>query len=195
MEMLVSMTILAVMTTYATANFRSGQRSDELRIAINQTISVVRRVQTMAISGQTVPICAGGTRSGLLCKTYTNAECGSGGTCGRTVPRAYGIRFSTGATKNQVATVFADLETGNHNVFDNGEDLSTEELAPKGIVTVSAVSPNTGGNLDIVYEPPKPRVWINGSTNVASATVQLRHTITGLTKTLQVNSVSGRIGE
>jgi len=193
-ELLISISILGVVTSFATANFRAGNRGEELRTASNLTIASIRRVQTMALAGQTQPLCAGGAMAGRLCLTRTDAECGAGSICALTVPRAYGIRYSTVPGENMTVTTFVDLEPSNKR-YDAGEALRTEPIAPGAVIEAAAVTPTDAGALDIVFEPPKPRVWFNGSSSVAAATLQLQHSLSGLTKTLNINAVSGRIGE
>jgi len=51
-ELLVAMGIFIVITSMVVANFRTGSRSDELKIAAEALVSNLRKAQNMALAGQ-----------------------------------------------------------------------------------------------------------------------------------------------
>lgn len=189
-EMLISLSIFAVVTAFVTANFRAGRQSDEIRMSTQLLATSIRRAQTMAISGQTSPYCQGGTNDKKVCLTGTDAECG-GGTCIRDIPRGYGIRLTTVAPDNRKAILFADID--GDRAYDVGEALRQDNVTPGVFVGVSALNPVSSNALDIVFEPPKPKVWFNNSAAAPIATVTLSHATTGRTKNVTINLISGQI--
>ncbi|MFH0854315.1 MAG: prepilin-type N-terminal cleavage/methylation domain-containing protein [bacterium] len=59
-EMLVSISVLAIMTVFAVSNFRAGEKKIQLNMAANVLISDIRKVQNMVLNGaewdgQTMP--------------------------------------------------------------------------------------------------------------------------------------------
>lgn len=189
-EMLISLAIFAVITAFVTANFRTGRQSDEIRLGSQLLSTAIRRAQTMAISGQTVPLCQGGTNDKKVCISGTDAECG-GGVCVRDVPRGYGIRLTSVSPASRRIITFADGD--NDRAYDVGEELRNDPVSPGPFVEVTALDPVAGGVLDIIFEPPKPKVWYNGSDSQAIATMTVAHTTTGASRTVTINAISGQI--
>lgn len=190
-EMLISLSIFAVVTAFVTANFRAGRQSDELRLSTQLLATAIRRAQTMAISGQTVPFCQGGTNDKGICPGGTDPECG-GGTCVRDVPRGYGVHLTTVGAGASKAVLFAD--TDGDKTFSVRETVRTDAITPGPFVVASALNPMSAGNaLDILFEPPKPKLWFNASQAIGIATVTLRHTTSSRTKNVTVNLISGQI--
>lgn len=189
-EMLISLSIFAVITAFVTANFRAGRQSDELRQSTQLLATAIRRAQTMAISGQTVPYCQGGTNDKKVCPNGTSAECG-GGTCVRDLPKGYGIRLTTVAATASKVVLFADID--GDLAYDAGEEIRVDSVTPGPFVSVTSLNPVSSNVLDIVFVPPQPKVWFNGSTASAVASVTLTHRTTGLTKSVSVNQITGQI--
>lgn len=190
-EMLISLSIFAVVTAFVTANFRAGRQSDELRLSTQLVATAIRRAQTMAISGQTVPICQGGSNDKGICPGGTNPECG-GGTCVSDVPKGYGIHLTTSGAGASKAVLFAD--TDGDKAFSARETVRTDSITPGPFVVAFGLNPMSAGSaLDIVFEPPKPKVWFNGSAAVGIATITLKHTVSGNTKNVSVNLISGQV--
>ncbi len=189
-EMLVSLAIFGIITAFVTANFRAGRQSDELRIGSQLLATSIRRAQTMALAGQQTFMCSGGTRDKLTCPSGQDADCG-GGLCIRTVPNGYGVHLTTASGASAKVIVFAD---GNGNrAYDPGEEVRTDLISPGVFVVVQSLDPVSGGALDIVFDPPKPTVWYNGSNAQPIATVVIQHTISTKTKTVTVNAISGQV--
>ncbi|KPJ85501.1 hypothetical protein AMJ57_02870 [Parcubacteria bacterium SG8_24] len=189
-EMLVSMAIFSVITAFAVANFRAGQQGDELRISTQLVASTIRHAQTLAMAGQTLHYCHGGSTEGRLCPSGEDAEC-SGGSCIRDLPLGYGVRLSTDVTGRRVAIVFADTD-GNH-ALDAGEELRRDSVSSGPFVQVSALDPHVAGTLDIVFIPPKPLVKYNGAETDTVATITLEHRQTGRTRQVTINRISGQV--
>lgn len=210
-ELLISMSILAVMTSFTVTNYRVGKQSDELRQGSQILASQLRRAQTMALAGEGIFLCAGNggsctsdasCGSGQKClqgtcvststrTCTTNADCTGGTTCVRSYPTGYGVRVSSAAGSNLQSILFADID--GDRAYDATEVLRTERLSPGPFVTMSAVSPASANALDIVFAPPKPTVYFNGSIATAIATLTVRHSTTGSTRTVRINRITGQI--
>jgi hypothetical protein len=135
-------------------------------------------------------VCHGGANNLKLCTAAGASSCPSG-TCTSEVPRGYGVRLSTMEAGNAVAILFADAN--NDRTFNTGEEIKTRKLSPSSRVTVTAVSPVSAGRLDIVFEPPKPTVQFNGSTATTVASVVITHAVSGASRTVTMNRVSGQV--
>ena len=190
MEMLISLAIFGVVTAFLMANFRTGKAIDELRLASNGAVSALRQAQTRAISGSTVNVCRGGEHDGKLCSNGAAKGC-VGGTCSPEVPRGYGVRFSKVGEAAGRAVVFADLD--GTKSYSTDEDLQVLELSPSSNVAVTSFDPYTYPVVDVVFEPPRPTVYFNGSVNETVVLISLEHEISGQVRTLRVNRVSGQV--
>jgi prepilin-type N-terminal cleavage/methylation domain-containing protein len=189
MELLISLAIFGVVTGFLMASFRTGRMIDEIRIGSQVAASAVRQVQTRALSGSTVGICASGSNKGKLCGLGVAGACPSG-TCAPQVPRGYGVRFSATGERSGKAVIFADLN-GNRS-FDSDESLLETSYSPSGNVSAGSFYP-MGTALDVVFEPPRPTVYVNSGTAENSVTVTLRHETTGQTRSIRINRVTGQV--
>ncbi len=189
-EMLVSMSIFAVITGFVMANYRVGQQGDELRISAQLVGSMVRRAQTSAVAGGEIFACAGGLSVGTVCTPGDAAVCGEG-TCVRDIPRGYGVRFSTTSGEERRMTYFADTD-GNRR-FGAGETVRTDTVSSGRFVDVVAVSPADNGALEIVFVPPRAAAFYNAATDVIEAVITLRHRTTGQERDVRINRISGQV--
>jgi prepilin-type N-terminal cleavage/methylation domain-containing protein len=189
-EMLISLSIFAVVTAFAMANFKVGQQGDELRLAARTTASLIRRVQTQTMSGYSVYYCHGGGRNGQLCLTQNDAEC-DGGSCRLDRPPAYGINISVMAGEDRRVRLFAD--TNDNKRYDAGEMLRQDSVSPGPFVFVNAISPSELNVLDIVFTPPKPTISFNGAIVDGIATITLMHANTNHQTNITVNRISGLV--
>jgi prepilin-type N-terminal cleavage/methylation domain-containing protein len=190
-EMLVSLSIFAVITSFVIANYRVGQQGDELRISAQLVGSMVRRAQTAAIAGGEIASCVGGAVNGKVCTPGISAACADGD-CLRDIPRGYGVHFSSAAGKERTMVYFAD--TNGDRRFDPQEAVRSESVSSGAFVSVTGVFPDDGsGSLDIVFVPPKPNVLYNAATDETEAVVTLRHRSTGKEQTIRINRVSGQV--
>lgn len=90
MEMIVAVGIFALITGLVLANFRQGQKEEDLKRGALEMVSNIRKVQTLGMSGQIVNVCVGGNNNGQRCDS--DADCGSPSTCESIVPEGgFGI--------------------------------------------------------------------------------------------------------
>lgn len=188
-EMMVSLSIFAVMTGFLMANFRVGRLEEELRASVNMSMATVRQAQTRALAGAVTNVCRGGSNDLKLCPTGAGG-C-PGGICTSEVPLGYGVRFTTAGDGRQQAVLFADAN-GNR-VLDGGETISGVTVSSTPKLYVSALSPVSGSSLDIVFVPPRPTVYFNGDTATGVGTVFFYHATTSRSRSFSVNRVSGQV--
>ncbi|MBN1585051.1 prepilin-type N-terminal cleavage/methylation domain-containing protein [Candidatus Uhrbacteria bacterium] len=199
-ELLVTMSIMAIMTTMAVANFRVSEYGDELRYAASNLAAEIRRAQTFALVSQSIYQCReAGDMNGSLCTAGEGGGCGESGRCILDTPRGgYGVRIDYG-TGGRTALFFAD--TGDEDrsgdsdhSYQEYELLRRLEFAAAGRnVSVSAVDPDGGGFLDISFSAPRPTAWFNGRNDSPIATVTLTHAKTGQVRTVRINGISGQV--
>lgn len=189
-ELLVSIAIIALITTAATANFRAGRRGDELLTAGRLVAATLRRAQTDALAGRTTMFCRGGANDLRLCPSGLPASC-PGGTCVRELPLGYGVRFTTLAAGAGKSVSFADLD--GDRMLDPGEEIRTNAISPIPGVVVSVVAPSAAGVLDVVFAPPKPTTYFNGAAAAGIAAITVLHGQTGATRVVRVNGITGQV--
>lgn len=191
LEMIISLGIFAVITGFVVANYRGGRLGDELNVAQQLTAVAVRRAQTAAVSGTSVPWCVGGTNDKHVCLSGQDSECPNGGACVGDIPRGYGVRFSTVGNDAGFAIGFADID-GN-GILGTGEETRRDKLAPSPSVAVTAVTPASGGVLDVVFSPPRPTITFNDTAADVIASITVTHSLIGKSRTVTANKVSGQV--
>jgi len=190
-EMLISLSIFAIITAFATANFNVARQGDEVRLASQLVASSLRRAQTSATAGETTRFCRGGSNDLKVCPTGLDSECSGGGVCVREVPTGYGQHFTLSGADTRKVIFFADID--GDKAYDVGEEIRRDGISPGAFVSISAMSPLAGNDLDVVFVPPKPTAYFNGSTADATASLTLRHSTTAATRTVTINRISGQI--
>ncbi len=162
-ELLVSIGIFIIVTGMVVTNFRAGSRSDDLKIAAEALASNLRRAQNMGLAGEQID--------------------------GMTPPGGYGVNFKLNVPNSYI--IFADK---NGNLV---YDVNMNEELPDGIITlpkdvvITGVSPAVTSNM--VFKPPKPTIYINGDPSADVLAVTLKHNLSGNSRKILVNRISGRI--
>lgn len=163
-ELLVSISIIALISVVFMVNYHSTNKRSELNVAKQKLASDIRLAQNYSLGS----------------KTYDGVNTPSGG---------WGVHFVTDASDYIIfadgGVVIAD-PNGNH-VYDVGEDIETKTL-PAG-VTISSLSP--ADTFDIVFFPPNPDIYIYGrdvfDLQAAEATIDIKENINNSTATVTVN--------
>lgn len=189
-EMLISLSIFAVVTAMAVANFRAGAQGDELRVSARLVASAVRRAQTQAVAGTSVFYCHGGLNEYKVCQGVGDPGC-DGGACIKDVPSSWGVRISSLEGENRETITFAD--TNGNRRYDDGEAVRRDAISSGPFVDIVSVAPDDLGALDIAFKPPKPRTTFNGSDVDIIATIILEHQSTGTRQSVIMNRVSGLV--
>lgn len=112
LELVIAMAVFGILTTVAVVDFQKGSRNDAARQGARLAEAVLRRAQTMTLSG-----------------TITGGSFPAGG---------YGVRFDS-AAPTQV-TLFADA-SGNFN-YNAGEELTNGTVTLPSKVTFSGATLN-----------------------------------------------------
>ncbi len=156
-EMLVSIAILALLSTVIIANYRAGQRQVNVQNAANQLASDLRVAQNYTLSG----------------KENASGNFPTGG---------WGVHLVNG---NASYILFAD-NNGNYT-YDAGEEFKTLNLPNKTQISAIQINGSDTSPLDIVFEPPDPTTYIDGTKNNNDAEITLIETDSSKTKKVKVN--------
>jgi prepilin-type N-terminal cleavage/methylation domain-containing protein len=166
-EVLISLFIIVVMTTVFLANYKGGERSNNLFLAQQQLISDLRTSQNKGLGS-----------------TSYNGSFPAGG---------WGVHLSTASPNNYI--IFADVngndayEAGEADPIKGGQTV----LLPPGIIinsllTVDGVS--SPASLDITSLPPDPVTRIyNGAATSSIGYITLKNTVTSRTSIIMVNAL------
>lgn len=190
-ELLVSLGIVGVIAGQMLANFRSGQRLSELRLAGDILASQVRAVQTESFSGRLVDVCSGGSEDGAVCEAtkVPALSCGGGGVCDDRVPSGYGIRLDT----SQPTEYVLFFDTDNDKVMDVGEEFRAQPYISTGLVRFSGAD-TVASPVDIVFTPPFGRIYVNGAqTGPSDIEFTLTHQTGNEERHVSINRITGKI--
>ncbi len=193
-EMLVSLSIFAVVTGFVMAGFGQGRQSDELRISAQIVASALRRAQSFALSGQTVQYCRSTSNPNDANKFCPggSSQCDTGYSCVVDVPPGFGVHFTTDANGNNKSVFFADLN--NDKIYQTTEAIRTDSITPGPLVIVSSLrTSNPVSFLDVVMQPPKPTIYFNGSVTDSIATIRIVHRQGTQWRDITINRISGQI--
>lgn len=106
---------------------------------------------------------------------------------GVTPTGGYGVYFTT----NEPSRYIIFVDSNDNQKYDVGEDLAGGKILLPKNVTITSVQPLASSSA--VFKPPKPMVYINGGTTDNMLIVVLKHTLTGKTRKIILNRISGRI--
>lgn len=188
-ELMVSLSIIGLITGAMLANFRGGQQHAETRFAAEILVARLRELQTAALSGRGILVCAGGNDDRKVCEPgkAPPVTC-PGGSCQKQVPAGYGLRLSL--TDPTRYLVFYD--TDGDGAYDAGEELGSQPYVSTG--TVRFVGANVGVPVDVVFKPPFAQVYVNGVQAPPDiATFTLRHEVTEASRNVKLYRISGKI--
>lgn len=162
-ELVVSVVVIAIMSSALFLNWRPAQETFALRQAAFQLMGDLRRVQQLSLSTQE-----------FSCNPLP-AEGHTG----------FGLYLNSGDSDSY--QVFENCNDANYS-WDSGEEIETLNF-PSG-VTVQSFTPSSGGALSIFFVPPNPDTYINDLSSGPEAEITL--TNGSLTAVVKVNN-SGRI--
>lgn len=168
-ELIVAVAIFGLLAAMVVANFRQGEKSDDLRSAAAALVSVLRQAQSLAqIGSQNVPA------------TMINT--------GR-----FGVHFDLNQSGQYVLFLDYAGVGGPDGQYQSEEALpgSLYNL-PAGIV-LDSLTPATDDVLDIVFAPPRPVAYFNNSTADDTALIVLNQSAAGQTRTVTIGRLSGQI--
>ncbi|MDO8667515.1 MAG: prepilin-type N-terminal cleavage/methylation domain-containing protein [bacterium] len=155
-ELLASVFIIGLVSSVFMVNYHNTNKRSELKMAAQKLASDIRLAQNYSLGS----------------KTYDGITTPSGG---------WGVHFVSGAS-NYI--IFADKDGDYIYNNDINKDVAKEiKNLPAG-VTISSLSP--ASPLNIVFFPPDPTTYVNGSA-ADSAQVVLRENINNSTAAVTVN--------
>jgi Tfp pilus assembly protein FimT len=144
-ELLVMVSIVAILTVLMVPNYRSGDSHLALQRSASKLAQDIRRAEEMAVSAKECAACGG-------------------------VPRGYGIYLTAGATSYYLYADTFPAAAANEK-YDSGQDVIVETISLEKGVYVQSVSP---APLSINFRPPDPAVKIsNGGAGVNETTIVL----------------------
>lgn len=163
-ELVVSIFIIAIMTSLFLTNYHSTSKRTELKLVARKMVSDIRLAQNNSL--------------GFV--EYGDDHVPEGG---------WGVHITTDADGNYI--IFAD------NDFDKEYDSETESDINKGamvinipegilIKTIKKEDGSSVNELDIVFLPPDPVVYINGEEN-KTVEITLEENSSNLTVVISVN--------
>lgn len=156
-ELLVSVFIIALMSGLFLANHHSTNKHSELGMIKQKLASDLRLAQNYSLGA----------------KTYDGLNAPDGG---------WGVHFDLTDPAHYI--IFADKNAPNGNpAYDAGEAMETKTL-PDGI-SISTLNP--ANLVDIVFFPPDPVTYVNGSA-ATGAQIVLKERMNNSTAIITVNS-------
>jgi len=164
-EMLIVASVFLIVFIFSLGGLRTNKRISEFRFATDRVASEVRQAQTMALTGISDEVVES---------------------------VAYGVYFNENTPLQY--QVFKDTNSdGNYDIAD--EIIETISLPEEiGILNVGPDIPTEITSLSIVFSPPKPTVYFNGSTSFNEAQISLeRVTVSNKEGRITVNRITGRI--
>jgi len=164
-ELIVSVSIIAMVTGIFLANYSSANRRSDLIMTSQKLVSDIRMAQNYAL---------GLTRYGL--SGSTNVPLGG-----------WGIHFDLQSYGTNKYVIFAD-DNGN-GVYDSGEDNISNGAQVTSLPTnISINSLSSGNKADITFLPPDPITTITGSSATSSQVdIILKDSKSNTIKTVRVN--------
>lgn len=195
-EAMTSVAIIGIIATITMFDLRSSQRTDELNNGIRVVASDLRSLQSRALSATNFKTCP--AVGGLLriCEGGT-AVCAVPAQCLPAPPMSVGVRFYTGGTTYDL---FAEVESTKFDklLTDGTEVFMQRNLALAGAPNVTVFALSDTNPSDVVFFRQNGNMQINACDpwvcpSPQNLTVTLRHTITGKTKTVYMETATGRI--
>ncbi len=204
-ELLISLSIFALLLVLILANFRTGSYNDELRFTADRFVGNLRRVQNLATIGQAL--------------FYDGEDRVPPGGYGISIPSVAGVWVVMGDETYQSDvnhyTMFADFqstvdgvcENEPNQLYDDGNGVRTcngDREVEAGIVSfpsnvkrtairVSGCPVGVTEPIDITFKPPRPTPLILGCSGTVS--IELTHAKTEKCRTVTINAISGQISQ
>jgi prepilin-type N-terminal cleavage/methylation domain-containing protein len=173
LEMLTAISIIVLLSAVVAVNFRGFSSSSSLDSAVESVSSLIRQTQLWSLTGQT-----------------RGSDRPAGG---------WGVHLEECTQDNCTYFMFADMWPADPNppnrVYDEGEnkDEKVVDFALPNIIHFQSLSPKSSQSLDIVFDIPEAAVYFNNSQAETEATITLNNSISGDSKSIKVDQLTGRI--
>lgn len=99
----------------------------------------------------------------------------------------YGVYFKLAESDRYI--IFADLD--GELDYDMGEALADGTVILPRDVRIDGIQPTVIST--VVFKPPKPTIYINSGVQENSLSIKLKHNLSGKTKLIVINRISGQI--
>lgn len=164
-ELLVSISIIAILTVLFLVNYRQANQRTDIIMTSQIMVTDIRFAQANSL--------------GLI---KYDGDVPAGG---------WGVYFSSAEGENDKYTIFADLN--DNKIYDDGEarpDLGGRVIILPRNIIIDEMITNTGSydRLDVTFLPPDPRTIIFGtSSENLEARIILREAVGDTTKSIVIN--------
>jgi len=190
-EVLVSITIFALIMAAVISNFRGGEWKNQLSLAAQNVASELRKTQTMTTAGQPTYVCKVG---GVVSGNCEDDRAGCAGDCVEQVPAGgYGLAL---VEDSETILLFANIDASDE--YDPADELVRDlRVSPTGRVKVDQI--DVGGiapSLQIIFHPPSGEISFGGPDvfgNPPEAHIWVSHLSSNETREIVINRISGRI--
>lgn len=159
-ELLIVMFIMGLLSVIAIANYKDGKKQYQLNLDAQKLISQIRKAQNMSMSGSNV----------------------ESGYCG------YGINLDQSNPESYI--IFKETHANCSNfLYNSSQDEVVETLKLSEVVKIESLSKDgsSKNSLDIFFEPPDPKTYINNDNTNSLGTVVLKIKGEAQTKTITIN--------
>jgi prepilin-type N-terminal cleavage/methylation domain-containing protein len=175
LELLVALSITAILTTVVLANFNQGNKSRSVLLATDVVLSALRTAQNDSLNPQNL----------------------SSGTCPDKVPASYDVLFDNTSSAKTYYLLAYD-KCGSQQILKQYILSKLVQIRPTNGLAVDGTSLGaSGGILEIRFTPPFGRLTVssNGSAyrDFNSADIFVQSTDGATNKTVTVSGISGRI--
>lgn len=195
-EAMTSVAIIGIIATITVFDLRTSQRNDELNNGIRVVASDLRSLQSRALSATNFKSCtAVSDGKKIVCESSTTG-CVAG-TCVQAPPSSVGARFTAGSSTYDL---FAEVELSKYDAreTDATEVFMQRKLALSGAPNVTIFALSDTNPSDVVFFRQNGNMQINACNpwvcpSPQNLTVTLKHSITGKTKTVYMDTGTGRI--
>ena len=199
-ELMVSVAIIAIMTTFVVTSLGSAQQQQYLTTASRVVAGDLRSLQASALTAQNIPTCLNGSNKSIAC-ALTKASCAVPSSCTPQPPQAVGVAFKL---NQPTYAFFAELNSP-PDYADAGasEEYLVHNLAVGSPnVVVGALTTTTpvpsGSEVDVSFQRQNGQAQIlvcnaGACTPAATLTITLKQTKTNATTDINFNPVTGRV--
>ena len=201
-EMLVSIAIIAIMTTIVIQNLGTAQQGQQLITAARVIAGDIRSQQASALTAQNIPTCSNGSKN-ITC-ALSVISCVPVGSCKPFPPYAVGLAFKSGVAQTRYA-LFADVDSSSRDYLDTGagEEYLMHDLAgagaPNVVVSSFTLTPTvtpTPTEVDVAFDRQSGQAHITcpgaGCVGTTLLTINLKQTQSGATSAVDFNPLTGR---
>lgn len=162
-ELLVVSSIFIIIFAISLVNYNQAQKTETLRVMADKLASDISWVQTAALAGLSE---------------------------GEVVNYNYGIHL-----KNTNNSYILYRDDNNNKLYDVGVDklMRTESMSTEFEIGELQVNSVVSDAVDVIFVPPRPTVYANGSVNVPVSIIVNRSKKTEKSVKLQIDPVTGRV--